>query len=357
MQSVIGGARIRELYTSSITILPTYRCNAECEQCCFESNPRISTRLGLETIKQRIDDAVKTFPNLKLVVFSGGECFLLKDDLFAAITYASAYGLSVRCVTNAFWGKTTKNANRTARRLTESGIAEINISTGLDHQRWVPEQSVVNAVAALVSHRITTVVTVERDTETSACYKHLISKREIQQALTEEYSRFKLMTNSWMAFHSDAAPRKSTEDFREKKGCQQIFRNVVITPNDEMSACCGLTFEHIPELKLGRLSEVSMQAAFDQQLDDFLKIWIRMDGPEAIIEKLFPDEAPKQIEQNVVHICQACVILHKHPKIREELNKRYHEFVPDVLSRFAARIRLDRIIRQTSMGREEENAL
>src|SRR5262249_34967627 len=93
-----------------LTILPTYRCTAACEQCCFESNPHVQGRIPLERILGYIDQAADDFPTLRLVVFSGGECFLLRDDLDAAIARATARGLATRCVTNGYWATSPRAA-------------------------------------------------------------------------------------------------------------------------------------------------------------------------------------------------------------------------------------------------------
>ena len=78
------------------------------------------------------------------------------------------------------------------------------------------------------------------------------------------------------------------------------------------------------------------------QLDDFLKIWIHMDGPYTIMSRLFGEEVQQDLAE-VVHICQACAILHQHPRIRETLLERYAEFVPDVMSRFYMQQSLDAV--------------
>jgi len=74
----------------TLTILCTYQCTAACRQCCFESNPSIRGRLTKDTIIARIMEAKRVFSNLKLVVFSGGEALLLKNDLFASISYCTS---------------------------------------------------------------------------------------------------------------------------------------------------------------------------------------------------------------------------------------------------------------------------
>ncbi len=59
---------------------------------------------------------------------------MLKADLFEAIQYCSEKGLQSRCVTNVYWAKRDKKAKHYAIKLRETGITEINTSTGLDHQ-------------------------------------------------------------------------------------------------------------------------------------------------------------------------------------------------------------------------------
>lgn len=130
---------------STLTIITTYRCNAACKECCFESNPTVKGRLSLDEIKNYINQAFISYSNLELVVFTGGECFLLRDDLFSSIKFATNLGLKTRCVTNGFWGKTIDSAKTVTKKLIWAGLTEINFSTGIDHQEWVPLASIANA--------------------------------------------------------------------------------------------------------------------------------------------------------------------------------------------------------------------
>jgi hypothetical protein len=285
----------------------------------------------LKTILQRIDEAYKNFPALKLVVFSGGECFLLKDDLFAAISHASSLGLLTRCVSNGYWGKNPKKAEETVKKLNLAGLTEINFSTGLDHQKWVPLASIANACSATINGGIRTALSIEKDDATSACYQSATEHPLIRAVLPSPM--FMVQKASWMPFHESASPRSKGNIPALQKGCKQILTNLVVTPHDYLSACCGLTHEHIPELKLGSLEASPMRELFDAQFEDFLKIWIHVDGPHSIIRRLFGDGGEGALA-NVVHMCQACVILHKNPSVISALRQRYFEFVPEVMARF-----------------------
>ncbi|HJP39550.1 MAG TPA: radical SAM protein [Gammaproteobacteria bacterium] len=325
---------LRYSLPDTLTIITTYQCTAACSECCFECNPKVQGRLGLTEIKQYIDRAMADFPGLKLVVFSGGECFLLQQNLYAAVAHAHRRSLRTRCVTNGFWGKTQNTCREVVRQLVHAGMDEVNISTGHDHQEWVPVQSVIRAAKMLVENDIVTVVVVEIDAPGSECLQQLMEMADIRYLL-QRPKLFHLQCNSWMPFHETSLARRALQDKSELlSGCKQLFHNVTLTPTGELAACCGLTLEHIPEMKLGKQS--AMQPMADRyygQLTDFLKIWIKVDGPYTIIRRLFGDAVQEDL-QDVVHICQACAILHQHPEIRARIQQRYMEFMPEVMSRF-----------------------
>ncbi len=322
------------LWPDTLTLITTYTCNAACSECCFGCNPTIKGRLSLESMKSYITHARLGFPALRLVVFTGGECFLLRQDLFDAIAHAHHSGLMTRCVTNGFWGKTDSLCSRTVHKLVRAGISEINISTGLDHQQWVPLESVVRAAVTLVDHGVVTLLTVEADTAESACMKRIVEHPRLQPLLGRS-SLFRLQSNSWMPFTGTSADRAISPDQSQMRaGCKQLFHNAVITPQAALSACCGLTLEHIPEMRLaGNCAGASMQAHYYRQFEDFLKIWLAVDGPYTIMTRVLDNNEPDELA-GVVHICQACVILHRHPAMRALLKRRYREFMPQVMNRF-----------------------
>lgn len=324
------------LQPTTLTILCTYRCTAACSQCCFESSPKVRGRLSLDIIKRRISEAVDAFPLLSLVVFSGGEAFLLKDDLYEAIKFSTSLGLQTRVVTNGFWGKTEERANACARKLREAGISEINISTGLDHAEFVPVRSVVQAAKALADAEIRTLITVEADGSKNEIHAELYKNPGLRDAITA--GRVTLQVNSWMPFHADAREREHNLDSMLPElisGCDQIFETAVVTPHDNLSACCGLTLEHIPEMRLGSLvdPEVTMRDLYQVQYNDFLKYWIKVDGPYTIIRRVLDSDMADKLLEGVVHKCQACAILHKTDVVRDALLSQYPKFVDEVLAR------------------------
>lgn len=325
--------RMEQRLPHTLTVLCTYQCTAACRQCCFESSPRVKGRLSLDTICARISEARAAFAGLRLVVFSGGEAFLLKDDLTAAVAHCTALGLATRIVSNGSWAKTAARAQSVVTALRAAGIGEINLSTGLDHLEWVPLDSVARAAAALCAAGVPTLITIESDLPGSDCAGAVRRHPLVQQAARS--GLLQIQHNSWMPFSADAPERRRDFDRRELEGgCSQIFGNLVVTPHDNLSACCGLTLEHIPELRLGRNSGANMAALYRSQYDDFLKFWIHVDGPYAIVRRMLGADA-EALLAGVSHICQACAILHRTPAVRERLAADYARYVPEVMTRFA----------------------
>jgi hypothetical protein len=329
---------------TSLTILPTYKCNAACKDCCFQSSPRLSERISGPVILQRIREATNSFPSIKQVIFSGGEALLLKEDLHEALVLSTSLGLTTRLVSNGFWGKRQSTAEVFAESLMGSGLVELNISTGLDHQQFVPKESVVQAAYAATSVGIRTLITVEVDSAESRCLEALISDERVTTMLAND--SLQVISNSWMPYESNERARHEANSTAQLwKGCSQIFNNVTIKPDDRLSACCGLTLERIPEMDLGANSGKNMRELYEAQLDDLMKIWIYLDGPHQIIATSSPALAESKLD-GVVHICQACTLLHRDIDVASNARQAAKRMMPDIISRFTLRNQAEKHIKQ-----------
>lgn len=323
----------------TMTVLCTYQCTAACRQCCFESSPKVKGRLSKGTIIKRISEAKASFPKtLKMVVFSGGEAMMLKDDLIQSIKFCSENGLMTRVVSNGYWGKTEEKAEITAKKLKNAGLCEINISTGRDHLEWVPLSSAINAIVATVREDIQGVITVESDGDGSVLRAIYEDKNIIPHI---ESGILIVQSNSWMPFHSNAEKRDQKIDKNSlREGCGQVFENIVVTPHDNLSSCCGLTLEHIPEMRLGKNSGKNMRDLYMGQLEDFMKLWIKVEGPYSIIEKVMGPDSKNYLD-GAVHICEVCATLHKNGEIKSAIKNRYQEFVHEIVTRFWVKAAMD----------------
>ncbi len=319
---------VTEIAPSTISVITTYRCTAACEDCCFECSPSLDKTLSYEEIRDFIINASRRYPSIKLIVFTGGECFILKEKLFALISMCTEMGFMTRCVTNAYWAKNLFRARDYCKKLINAGLGEINISTGMSHQKYVNHGTIINAIQALIEFDIPTLVTVETDTETSSCFEKLRAEKCIQEELDKESPLLKLQVNSWVRFDKKNEVRREEQAVSSLNyGCDNLFDTVVVTPDKEIAACCGITMSHIDEMNLGHINQIEN---YGNQVEDFLKVWIKTEGAFQILKQLGVSEDKLA---NINHPCQACAILHKDKNIKKSLVDSYSSHVVRVVNK------------------------
>ena len=326
---------------STLTILATYSCNASCENCCFGCNPSIKHRLSLSEIIGFIEE-YQHYPNLTQVVFSGGECFLLGEDLNKAIGYCNSIGLGTRCVTNGYWAKSINTGMRKIRALKDAGINELNISTGDFHQKYVSIECVINAIYCGIKNELDNVVLVIESTKNRNFTKEsLVSSAYFEEMLKGLTNNLKIIESPWMPMdYKEIIEQEdeiylNSENVKFKSGCTSLFNNMIINPYGNIGICCGLSRELIPELNYARSEFVNLNSILENACNDFLKIWIYVDGPGKIIEWLASKNDKIQWQGKYAHKCHSCLAIFNDPTIRKTLLSHYEERVDDVLLRFS----------------------
>lgn len=132
-----------------LTLVTTFKCTAQCKNCCFGCNQKQGKTMTYKDMKYYVDSCLLEYhDSLKVLVITGGECMIYKANVYRIIKYATKLGLSTRIVTNAFWATSYKDAYSTITELKKAGLKEINFSTGDDHRKWVPLKNVRNAAVA-----------------------------------------------------------------------------------------------------------------------------------------------------------------------------------------------------------------
>jgi hypothetical protein len=330
-------------HPDTVTLIPTYQCTAACENCCFGSHPGVTTRLPLERILHHIDQAAG-LGSVKLVVFTGGECFMLGDDLRLAIACCTHHGLASRCVTNGYWAVSEQAAVDRLGPLAEAGLGDLNVSTGDAHQAFVPLPRVVNAIRAAASLNMRALVVVESKQHrsfSSAALRADPRWAELEADAKVQYPPF-VFESPWMSmdhFEPVSQPARklsSRSNLARRSGCDSILRTIVVTPDERLGACCGLTREQIPELNLGSLRELNMRALVDSMFDDFLKIWVALDGPDHILAWAADHDSEIPWEGRFAHHCDSCRFMYTDSRVREVIAAHWEEVADDVLFRFAA---------------------
>lgn len=327
---------------TTITMLPSYNCTAACENCCFGSHPGIEQRIPLERMLDYIDQAAE-MKSIRLLVFSGGECFMLGDDLVIAVAHATIRGIATRCVSNGYWAASDERAHARLEPLWRAGLRELNISTGDYHQQFVKPSKVVTGALAAVALGMKVVVVVESRKGRGFTAEHLYSDSRFA-AVAADSARSHLLTvieSPWISMqHGDAIEYLSSgltnrTNLHSRKGCDSVLNTIVVTPSEQLGACCGLTREQINEMHVGSLRDTSLRELYQKAVQDLLKIWIFVEGPEQILAWAATKDSAIEWENKYSHHCDACRALYHDPRVRRVIREHYHEKENDILLRFA----------------------
>ena len=315
---------------SAISLITTNRCTAACTDCCFACSPKKHERLSLEQMKLFSRTALQAYPTIKLGVITGGECFTIGDDLFKIIEYMQTLCLHIRVVTNGSWATSLSKARSILNRLIQAGLGEINFSTGDFHQEWVPLRCVVNGIIAAVESQINVVVNVEAHSSNNFTANQLKNAEELQPYINSPY--LKIISGKWIS----SEDRENTiNSFQSNLRCRQLFSTITLNYNGDVLSCCGLTTKGTSYFNVGQFNPATLQAMWERQYNDFLKIWLYTEGPEMILQ--FASQYQCTINQNQLrgaHICEFCHKIVSNKEILKILNKEYRAVLPNVIMKY-----------------------
>lgn len=339
----------------TLTLLVTYQCTAACSQCCFGCHPGKTGRIPQERILSYIDQAAAMGSVLN-VVFSGGECFLLGPDLIEAVARASKHGLPTRCVTNGYWATSLMAADKRLAPLVDAGLNELNISTGDYHLEYVPVERVRNGAIAAYQMGLGLALMVETRRERSFTKEVLLADPVLGEIYRQDPVGLRIHENVWIPMEESCTIAHDPVHYRNRsndhlmKGCHNVLRNMVITPTDDYVVCCGLTMDQIPELHIADAKAEPLATIAARADRDLLRRWIRIDGPERIIEYLQSRDPSLEYSWDRVHPCEACRDLHHREDLREAVVKYAEDAAGDVLLRYNFLERADEVL--TELGAE-----
>jgi len=294
-----------------------------------------------------IDEAA-ALSSIKVVVFTGGECFLLGKDLDELVNRAARHGLAVRCVTNGYWGVTAEAARKRTKELVTAGLIEINFSTGPMHARYVPVERVVHAAVASVEAGLRVAINVETFDGCDFDLTLMLNNPTLAGKIQEK--RLIVQRNVWInnaegkgQMFMRPLPEHSRFRPEYKKPCATVLNVIAITPAQDLVACCGLHLESIPELHLGNIAERSIQSILNDAPDDLIKIWMHLDGPEVILEFVNKYEPRFRLPTESVHPCETCKILYTDPTVKTVLRSHYREVEDDLAQRYLNTLALSEV--------------
>ena len=324
-----------KLQPKVLSVITTHRCTAACVECCFGCSPGIETAIPVASIEQYIDDAAD-YGSFQMVVFTGGECFLLGNDLVDLVRRCTDHGFKSRVVTNGYWGESEKVAERRAKALAGAGLGEVNISTGPAHAEYVSLDSVQNAAVASHNAGLSVLIALEISDGMSFDANAMFSNREFESLV--DAGKITILASPWMEFRDGTGPKidnVAANTSRYNTGrCSSSLNVVAVTPTQKLISCCGLPMEDLPELAVGNLQTSSLGDLLSNSQNDLLRLWIHAEGPRAVFRAA---EREGFVTGSLArgHICSECRDVYQDVGIADYLNSLNQESIDMIARRFS----------------------
>jgi hypothetical protein len=247
----------------------------------------------------------------RLVVFTGGEPTLAPEHLQAGIALARSLGMRTRMVSNCWWADSDAAARDQLEGLIRAGLQELNASTGDQHVRFVPIENVLRAIGAALDLEFEAVALMIEVVKDRIVTRQSVESHPLFAARVEGRSpRFSIVESPWMPlspsrvsqYEPDVATNRA--NLASRTGCDSVLATTTIQADGRIAACCGLGMRLVPELQIGRVGETSLADADAAAGDDFLKRWIRVEGPEKILAWASTIDPSIDWEDMYAHRCQ-----------------------------------------------------
>lgn len=299
---------ITPIKPSGIVLLATLRCTAACDNCCFGCNPKQGRTMTYEEMKDYVDKSLDAYPDtITSLDLTGGECMLLGKDIDRIFLYAKGKGLTCSMVSNAFWASNYEKTYQTLKQLKRKGLTKASFSTGEDHNCYVPWMNVRHASVAAAHLGIDVELRIENQYGRMSINHALDNDAEVVEMLKQ--GKLKISRNTWMKYDNKRKKSRNMKmEFREtgdRTTCRSLFQNIIINPYGEVYACCGIGVCHIPQMRLGNINDDPIKTIYERAFEDFLKVWLFVDGPEAIL-KFVHEKTGQKFNWHTSHICDLC---------------------------------------------------
>jgi organic radical activating enzyme len=322
----------------TLSLMPTFKCTAACQQCGTMSSPRESTWLDIDLMEKAVDEAAAA--GYEAVVFTGGEATLADTALVELIARAHAHDLQTRLVTNAWWAEDVESTDQFLAGLQDAGLDELNVSTGDQHARFVTIDRPVRAAARAALKQFSSVVIMVEVLDRSCVTKQVIERELMSYRLGDEQVKpIIILESPWMPL----APTRSykypegclinKDNVDACSGCDSILNTTTVQADGRIGACCGQGLRLIPELNIGHISEMSIDDALRRSQDDLMMRWIRFEGPERILAWASRHDPSISWENMYAHRCQACRRIYTDDRVKKVIRANFREKVAELICR------------------------
>ena len=303
----------------------TNRCTARCNDCPIVHEGKPPATLGSGDMIKIIEE-VLPWGTLKLVVFTGGEPFLLGDDLRETVAFAASHNLLTRIVTNTYWAATREKAVELLQSYKDAGLTELNFSCDDYHQEYVPLDCVKNAneaalqvgLPALIAHRLCPGGTISIDYLSEyfgvRLREYKRGKDNPKNNVYESGVNVPIYSKQW--------DRQSKQRGSWNHPCPIVLNKIIISPEKHVQICCGIASSSIEVFNIGNLNEdQSLLHILKEGNEDLMTNWLALAGPESIYEFVLEKCPEIELPHDFINRCHLCHELFTRPDVLDILRE------------------------------------
>lgn len=339
-----------------LTVLATTWCNVRCGHCLNNAGPARQDRVSYSQMRACIE-RVHAWHPLKVVIFTGGECSILGEDLLDAIAFCDSLGIVTRIVTNAYWATSEAEAARRLTALREAGLAEINFSVDDFHQQYIPLDRVKYAWRVSKGMGFLAVV--------------IANTTGPRSTMTPDYLRAALGENVPSIIYSKSCPRplprpcadgtryfisearlsrlgrarqQLADDYfctftpEQLSGpCIDLLLNPTLTAWNHLAGCCGVEALGNDIIDLGDLAEMDPVDILEKADKHLILNGLALFGPSALLRFVKAVAPEIELRGRYSNACDMCEEICRRPDVTAVLEKHAATLAGKVLAEREAR--------------------
>lgn len=315
---------------SSLVFSVSYRCPIQCRYCGVYGGPHRKETMSLDYMCRMIDE-VSQYEITRLVVFTGGEPFLLGKTLYQAVEHAAKRGLLTRIVTSAYWATSYEKARRVLTDLQAVGLTEINFSCDDFHQEFIPLERVrwANQVACEIG--------MPALLASKGICGSTITPPYLEEYFGHELTCFRMgeenPKNNVYSYSVTVPVGWGSEQLKEEElswpkndshwqgPCLSVLDNIVLTPEGDLAACCGIGSVDIPETLIGNTHIKPLLTLLEDANHDLILNWLALEGPYGIMRFIQQIEPKISFHKRYVNNCHLCHHIFSRQETRDVLRR------------------------------------
>jgi len=279
----------------AVAFVYTLQCSGSCDICCFSCSQDKKERLSVEKIQEIIDDLPQ---DIKLIGFTGGECFLFYDELLKVIQHAAQRGLQTTITTNCFWAENDEVVYKRFKELSTCNIRSIKISIDEFHLGHVPLENIKRflRIGKSLSFKIVIGCTILKNSKKIGSYLECFED-ELASIPFVEHCCYPL---------GNAAAMDEQMFYKYPQITTRCFEGGMLTITPEGNAYpCGSMCGIIDERSVGNIYHEGIATLLEKAQNDEVNNYLYENGTSELVDKL-KKEGIIPLERCYVDGCHAC---------------------------------------------------